>query len=489
MTQAYETVIGLEVHAQMLSKTKLFCSCSNSFGKEPNTQICPTCVGLPGALPVPNQEALNMAAKVGFALGCTVQPESQFSRKNYFYPDLPKGYQISQYDKPLNEHGHLDIVVDGKTKRVGILRAHVEEDAAKNLHGVGSADHTLVDYNRSGTPLVEIVSHPDLRSSEEAEAYLKRLREVLIFIGVNDGNLEEGSFRCDANVSVRPVGQEKLGTRTELKNINSFRFVKKAIEYEVARQIALINSGGTVVQETRTWNDAQGKTISMRSKEEAQDYRYFPDPDLPLLVFSEAELSAIKSAMPRTPDAIRARWVAEWGLTEYDAHVLTGHPQIALYYEAVVEGLAKRLGKAPNAELGKQAANFIQSQVLGFVTTDGLEANFPVDADALAELLELVSKETISGKLAKDVFSDMMASKDSPGAIVKAKGLVQVTDVGAIEAQVREMLTQFPAEVEKYRAGKVQTFGFLVGQAMRVSQGKANPKVLNDVLKRVLDKG
>lgn len=483
---AYEPVIGLEVHAQMRSRTKLFCGCPTEYGAPPNEHTCPVCLALPGALPVPNQAAIELAIQAGLALECEVASRSVFARKNYFYPDLPKGYQISQFELPLNGCGHLDIEVDGETKRIGITRIHVEEDAAKNIHGAGSSAVTLVDFNRGGTPLIEIVSEPDLRSAVEAEAYLRKLRDILMFIGVNDGNLEEGSFRCDANVSIRPVGQDELGTRTELKNINSFRFVKKAIEHEIARQEGVLQSGGQIVQETRTWSEAQGKTISMRGKEEAHDYRYFPDPDLPPVVVEEARIEALREAMPELPYEKRARWRNELGLTEYDAGVLSAHPKVAHYFEEASALLAERAGVEAEAA-GKKTANFVQAEVMRHVTTDGLEASFPVAASAVALLLAFVEDGTINGKIAKKVFSAMVETGKSAQTIIDEQGLAQVTDTAAIEAEVRRVIESNPAQVEQYKAGKQSLIGYFVGQVMKATKGAANPKAVNEILRKLLD--
>ena len=485
MSTAYETVIGLEVHAQLLTRTKMFCGCATAWGAPPNTQVCPVCLGLPGALPVPNRQAIELAIRAALSTGCEVRPLSRFARKNYFYPDLAKGYQISQFELPLNEHGALHVETPAGSKRCGITRIHLEEDAAKNLHGVGAGTDTLVDYNRAGVPLIEIVGEPDLRRADEAEAYLKALRDVLMFAGVNDGNLEEGSFRCDANVSIRPVGQKEFGTRVELKNINSFRFVKKAIEYEVARQEALVSSGGKVVQETRTWSEAQGKTLSMRSKEEAHDYRYFSDPDLPPLSVDTKQIDAVRASLPEAIPARRARWQSELGLTEYDARVLSAHPAIARWFESAVVDTAA-LTKQPLAALGKKVANFVQSEVLRDTTTEGLEARFPTTPERLAELLALVEGGTINGKIAKDVFADMVKSGKSPKDIVAKKGLAQVTDTGAIEAAIRKVVADNPKELEKLKAGKTNVRGFFVGQVMKATRGTANPALVNEILDKVL---
>ncbi|MBN8615253.1 MAG: Asp-tRNA(Asn)/Glu-tRNA(Gln) amidotransferase subunit GatB [Deltaproteobacteria bacterium] len=487
----YEAVIGLEVHAQLATKTKMFCGCSTSYGAAPNTQICPVCLGLPGALPVPNRQAIALAVRAGLSLGCTLRKSSRFARKNYYYPDLSKGYQISQFDLPLNEKGSLEITTSAGTKRVNLTRIHVEEDAAKNLHGVGAGTDTLVDFNRAGTPLIEIVGEPELRSAEEAEAYLKALRDILMFAGVNDGNLEEGSFRCDANVSIRPVGQEKFGTRCELKNINSFKFVRKAIDYEIARQEAIVSSGGTIFQETRTWSSTQEKTLSLRSKEEAQDYRYFADPDLPPLVVDDAWLAEIRTTVPEPIAARRERWQRELGLTAYDAQVLSAHPRIAEYFEAATSSLeTQRAGKLAKDNLakagaGKRVANFMQAEALRVVTTNGLEASFPCSAERLAGLLALVEDETINGKIAKDVFADMIATGKAPADIVSSKGLAQVKDTSAIEGTVREVIAKHPKELASFKAGKTNLKGFFVGRVMGALKG-ANPALVNEVLDRVL---
>jgi aspartyl-tRNA(Asn)/glutamyl-tRNA(Gln) amidotransferase subunit B len=488
MAQVYEPVIGLEVHAQLLTESKLFCGCSTRFGAEPNTQVCPVCLALPGSLPVTNARAVELAMRIGLALGCSVRGHSIFARKNYFYPDLPKGYQISQYELPLNERGALEIEVEGKKRRVGITRAHMEEDAAKNLHGAGAGSRTLVDFNRGGVPLVEIVSDPDLRSSAEAEEYLKRLREILMFVGANDGNLEEGSFRCDANVSIRPLGQEKFGTRVELKNINSFRFVRKAIDYEIARQQAVLSSGGKIDQETRTWSEAQGKTLSMRSKEEAMDYRYFPDPDLPPLRVSEAEVERARAALPELPAAKRARWEQELGLTSADAVVLTAHPALAQLLDDTAQAVVQASGgKLAAAKAGKRAANFIQAEVLRHVELDGLAAKIPVSAQDLGALLWLVDNGEISSKIAKDVFADMLETQRTPQQIIADKGLVQVQDTGLIEDMLRKLVNENPDNVAAYRGGKQNVIGWFVGQVMKATGGRANPKLVNDVLRKLLD--
>ncbi|HEX6245077.1 MAG TPA: Asp-tRNA(Asn)/Glu-tRNA(Gln) amidotransferase subunit GatB [Polyangiales bacterium] len=487
MSVQYEAVIGLEVHAQLLTKSKLFCGCNTAFGAAPNTQVCPVCLGLPGALPVPNAHAIHLAMRAGLSLGCEVDRASIFARKNYFYPDLAKGYQISQFELPLNNHGTLRIESEGGERDVRITRIHVEEDAAKNIHGGGGGggSDTLVDFNRAGVALIEIVGAPDLTSAAEAESYLRRLHDVLLFAGVNDGNLEEGSFRCDANVSIRPRGDTKLGTRTEIKNINSFRFVRKAIEYEIKRQEILVSGGGRVVQETRTWSDPQGKTLSMRSKEEAHDYRYFPDPDLPPLRVDAAEYERARASVPELPAALRARYERELGLTAYDASVLTGHPQVARYFERTTDALVGRAKLAPDVA-GKRVANFVQSEVLRYVTTLGTEASFPVEAEALAGLLALVHAGSISGKMAKDVFEAMREGGKDAETVVREQGLVQVSDSSAIEGVVREVLAQNTKQVAQYKGGNEKLLGYFVGQVMKAMKGSGNPALVNDVLKRLL---
>ncbi len=485
MSIAYEPTIGLEVHAQLNTCTKLFCRCSTDYGAPPNDNICPTCLGLPGALPSPNRQAVELAIRAGRALHCTIRGKSVFARKNYFYPDLPKGYQISQFELPLCEDGHVDIEVGGETRRIRIQRIHMEEDAAKNIHGAGQTGTTWVDYNRACTPLIEIVTHPDLRNADETEAYLKKLREILMFTQVNDGNLEEGSFRCDANVSIKPVGREELGTRAELKNINSFKFVKKAIDFEIVRQEALISGGGTVVQETRGWSEGDGKTFSMRTKEEAHDYRYFPDPDLPPLVVTEDQVARVESELPELPEAKRARWQTELGLTEYDAVVLTGHPVLATYLEDTVAALQAELN-GDLKKVGKKVANFLQGEVLQHVKTDGLHGEVPVPPGGLAELLVLVENATINGKIAKDVVVEMIETGRGAKAIVEKRGLAQVTDTGAIQSEIDAIVAAHPKEVEAYRCGKENLIGFFVGQVMKATKGKANPKVVNELLRASL---
>ncbi|MDH5671293.1 MAG: Asp-tRNA(Asn)/Glu-tRNA(Gln) amidotransferase subunit GatB [Myxococcales bacterium] len=488
MNASYETVIGLEVHAQLRTHSKLFCGCSTQFGAPPNAHTCPTCLGLPGSLPVPNAAAIELAMRAALAVGCEVRERSVFERKNYFYPDLAKGYQISQYALPLNVAGKLEVETEAGGRRViGITRIHLEEDAAKNLHSSAAAQ-TLVDFNRAGVALIEIVSEPDLRSSAEAEQYLRNLREILMAVGVNDGNLEEGSFRCDANVSIRAPGATELGTRTELKNINSFRFVRKAIDYEAARHHAVIAGGGKIVQETRLWDDAQGKTVPMRSKEEAMDYRYFPDPDLPPIVVSAAQIEAAAGVLPELPATKRARYVAELGLTAADAGVLTSHPALSGFFEATVEELSSRLGgRIEPARAGKRAANFIQAEVLRDFSADGLEASLPLSAAALSELLALLEAGSISGKMAKGVLAEMIASGKPAAKIVEEQGLSQVSDSALIEEVVRKVVDGSPDNVAAYRAGKQNVVGWFVGQVMKETRGQANPRMVNELLRKLLE--
>jgi aspartyl-tRNA(Asn)/glutamyl-tRNA(Gln) amidotransferase subunit B len=472
----YETVIGLEVHAQLLTHTKAFCPCPTTYGAPPNTHVCPVCLGLPGALPVLNGEAVRLAVRTALALSCTIRPSSRFARKNYFYPDLPKGYQISQYDEPFSEGGRLEIEVDGKPKVVRITRAHMEEDAGKSVH---MGQSSVVDLNRAGVPLVEIVSEPDLRSAAEAAEYLRVLRDVLIFIGVNDGNLEEGSFRCDANVSIRPSGETKLGTRVELKNINSFRFVERAISHEIQRQAAMLDGGGRIVQETRGWSEDDAATFSLRSKEEAQDYRYFPDPDLPPLVLSDAFVGSARAAMPELPRDKRRRFVKGMGMSEYAAGVLTAHPVVAAFFEetAMLHGNATKV------------ANFIQSEVLGDVEAHGLRATIPVTAVQVASLLKLVDDGAISGKQAKEVYAKIVGTSLAPGDVVKSLGMRQVSDAREIEAICRRVVDQNPKQADQLRSGKAAIMGFFVGQVMKETSGAANPQLVNEVMKKLLGLG
>ena len=475
----YEPVIGLEVHAQLNTETKIFCSCSTEFGAPPNTHICPVCTGQPGVLPVLNKKVVEYAIKMGLATHCTIARVSRFARKNYFYPDLPKGYQISQYELPLAEHGYVEILVDGETKQIGLTRIHMEEDAGKLVHPGSFTDtlYSLVDYNRSGVPLIEIVSEPDIRSPKEAGAYLRTLRAILRYLEISDGNMEEGSFRCDANISVRPKGTEKFGTRTELKNMNSFRNVQRALEFEVRRQRTLLESGRSVIQETRLWDAGRGVTVSMRGKEEAHDYRYFPDPDLVPVEIDPHWIERVRESLPELPDAKRQRFITQYGLPAYDAQVLTSSKELADYFEAVLADFSQP----------KVVSNWIMSELLRELKRDERDmAECPVPPEHLAELLELMEKNVISGKIAKSVFKEMYETGASAGTIVKEKGLEQVTDEGAIEAVVAEVLAECPEEVEAYRKGKEKLLGFFVGQVMKKTRGKANPKLVNEILRKKL---
>ncbi len=475
----YEAVIGLEIHAQLHTRTKIFCGCSTAFGAPPNSQVCPVCLGLPGALPVLNRVAVDYAITAAVALGCDVQPHSVFARKNYFYPDLPKGYQISQYERPLALGGGVDVVVGGKTTRVRLTRLHMEEDAGKSLHeGFPDSDRrTYVDYNRSGVPLIEIVSEPDMRSAAEAAAFFSRLRDVLVWTRVSDGNMEEGSLRCDANVSIRRVGIETFGTKVEVKNINSFRYLHKALEHEIERQAGIVDSGAAVVHETRLWDSTTGRTHAMRSKEEAHDYRYFPEPDLPPLVIDAARVDRIGAAMPELPDARRRRFVAEFGIPEYDADVLTQSPDLADYFEAV----------AAATSTPKAASNWVMGELLRTLNERGQRiTDVTLTPGALAGLIALVGRGTISSSIAKDVFARMYDSGRTADEIVVSEGLAQIGDEAATLALVREVINTHADAVAQFRAGKNQAFGFLVGQVMKGSRGKANPTLVNQLLRREL---
>ncbi|MFQ5345850.1 MAG: Asp-tRNA(Asn)/Glu-tRNA(Gln) amidotransferase subunit GatB [Mariprofundus sp.] len=473
---SWEVVIGLEVHVQVNTKTKQFCGCSTEFGAEPNTQTCPVCLGMPGQLPVLNMEAARKSVLTGLAIDADINLVSKFDRKNYFYPDLPKGYQITQFPLPIVEGGYLDIPTKDGEKRIGITRIHMEEDAGKSMHeGLDGVSH--IDLNRSGVPLMEIVSEPDMANADEAIAYLKQLHQLVCFLDVSDANMEKGQFRCDANVSVRRPG-EPLGTRAELKNLNSFRFIKQAIEYEVNRQIELIEDGGEVVQETRLFDSAKGESRSMRSKEEAHDYRYFPEPDLPPLRFTQEEVDAIRVGMPELPGQLRKRFETEYGLSPYDADVLTQTRDLAAWYESLV---------AAHPADPKRCANWMANELLGRLKEVGKDiSESPVSPPRLAELLERIADNTISGKAAKDVLDAMMTLDDSADAIIEAKGLKQVSDTGAIDAIISEVMAANPDQVAGYRAGKEKLLGFFVGQVMKASRGKANPGMVNQRLKELL---
>lgn len=480
MKSKYEVVIGLEVHVQLTTKTKIFCGCPTEFGQAPNSQTCPVCLGLPGALPVLNKQVVEYAIRTGLATHCTIAPRSVMARKNYFYPDLPKGYQISQFELPICEHGHLEIETEeGGPKTIGITRIHMEEDAGKLIHGdtPETAGASFVDLNRACTPLLEIVSEPDMRSSDEAIAYLKKLHQIVVYLGVCDGNLEQGSFRCDANVSIRPWGQKELGTRAELKNINSFRFIKQAIEYEIERQIEVIEDGGKVVQETRLFDANAGTTRSMRGKEEAHDYRYFPDPDLVPIVVSHEWIESARQELPELPEAKQERFVREYGLSLYDAEVLTAERAMGDYFDACV-----RLH-----DDGKACANWVMGEVQRRLNDEGISiAKAPVSPELLVGMLKRIDDNTISGKIAKTVFDAMWTSGKSADAIIDEQGLKQVTDTGAIEAIIDQIIAANPGQVEEYRGGKEKVFGFFVGQVMKASQGKANPAAVNELLKKKL---
>ncbi len=477
----FETVVGLEVHAQLLTRTKLFCACANRFGAEPNTLVCPTCLGLPGALPVTNRHAVTLALRAALATGCTVHPVSVFERKNYFYPDLPKGYQISQYARPLATDGAVSFAMpDGTERTVRLLRIHVEEDAGKLLHEgfAWSRERSGVDLNRAGVPLIEIVSRPEIAGPEEAHAYLAALRAILVYAGVSDGNMEEGSLRCDANVSLRRRGEAALGTRTEIKNLNSFRHVARAIEHEAARQAAVLESGGEVVQETLLWNPDRGETSPMRSKEEAHDYRYFPEPDLPPLEVGEDWIEEARRSLPELPEPRRRRFETDYALPAYDATVLTRERDLADYFEA-----AARASGNPKA-----ASNWVMTELLRKLKEDARPlAASPVSPEALGALVRLVDEGTISGRTAKDVFERMWRTGEGPRAIVEREGLEQVSDEGALEAAVREVVEASPEQVASYRGGKAAALGWFVGQVMKRTGGRANPRRVNELVRRALD--
>jgi len=472
----YEAVIGLEVHAQMLTGSKMFCGCSTTFGAEPNTQTCQICIGMPGVLPVMNRKALEFTIRTGLSTNCTISPYSRFARKNYFYPDLPKGYQISQYELPICERGYLDITVEGVRKRIGITRIHMEEDAGKNIHE-GSGNHSFVDLNRAGVPLMEIVSEPDIRTPAEAAAYMRKLRTVLRYLGVCDGNMEQGSLRCDANVSIRPAGIRELGVKVEMKNINSFRFVEKALEYEIRRQMRILEEGGRIIQETRLWDPATGTTHSMRTKEEAHDYRYFPEPDLVPIMASEEMIEAIKVSLPERPDAREERFISGYGLPEYDANLLTTERTTADWFEEAVKA-----GGNP-----KTVSNWMMGDLMRLLNEENRTVEeCPLNPQALVEMLTLVDNGTISGKIAKGIFEAMYRTGKSALEIVKEKGLTQISDSGVIEKAVDDVISKHPGEVERFRGGDEKLTGFFVGQVMKATKGKANPQLVNELLKKRL---
>jgi aspartyl-tRNA(Asn)/glutamyl-tRNA(Gln) amidotransferase subunit B len=480
LREKYEPVIGLEVHVQLLTQTKIFCGCSTQFGAPPNSHVCPVCLGLPGALPVLNKRAVEFAVLASQALNCQVRETSIFARKNYFYPDLPKGYQISQFDKPLAEHGWIEIALNSGTKKIGITRLHMEEDAGKSIHDglVDSSVYTSIDLNRSGTPLVEIVSEPDMRSADEAFAYLTLLKEIILYTGVSDCNMEEGSLRCDANVSVRPRGQEKLGTKAEIKNVNSFRFVRDAIEYEIDRQIDVLESGERVQQESRLYNSHEGKTYSMRSKEQAHDYRYFPEPDLLPLVVNAQLQQAIRKTLPELPEARRKRMVSDYGITDYDAGVLTVSKSLADQFEE-----AARAAKNP-----KRVANLVQSELMGRLKAKGLEIEqSPISMKGVAQSADLVESGAISSKILKDLYDKAFAAGEDFPTVYDREKPQQITDVSALEKIIGEIVTANPKQAEQYRAGKTTIIGFFVGQVMKASKGQAQPELVNELLKKKLE--
>src|SRR5215471_1991724 len=480
LREEYEPVIGLEVHVQLLTRTKIFCGCSTQFGAPPNTNVCPVCLGLPGALPVLNARAVEFAVLAAQALNCQVRETSIFARKNYFYPDLPKGYQISQYDKPLAEHGWIDIAMGEEPRRIGITRLHMEEDAGKSLHEgfPDSASSTYIDLNRSGVPLIEIVSEPDMRSPDEAYEYLTRLKEIILYTGVSDCNMEEGSLRCDANISVRPKGQEKFGTKTEIKNVNSFRFIRDALEYEIERQIEVIESGGEIEQETRLYNPAEGKTFGMRSKEQAHDYRYFPEPDLLPLVVDARWQEEIRCMLPELPGARRKRMVAQYGITEYDAGVLTANRNLADQFEEVAKA-----AKSP-----KRVANLVQSELVGRLKAKGLDIEkSPISMKGVAMSADLLEANTISSKMLKDLYDKAFTTGADFPAVYEREKPQQITDSAAIEKIIDEVIAANPKQLEQYRAGKTTVIGFFVGQVMKASKGQANPGMVNEMLRKKLE--
>ena len=475
----FGTVIGLEVHTELKTASKIFCGCTTEFGGEQNTHVCPVCLGLPGVLPVLNEKVLEFAIRTGLALNCTISPYSKFDRKNYYYPDLPKNFQTSQYDLPICENGYLDIEVSGETKRIGITRVHMEEDAGKLVHAgtISNSEYALVDYNRTGVPLLEIVSEPDIRTPEEAKAYLEKIKSILSYIDVSDCKMEEGSLRCDANISLRPIGQEQFGTKAEIKNVNSFKAVQRALEYEVERQTEVLEEGGRIIQETRTWDDSRGVTLSMRNKEQAQDYRYFPEPDLVPIVVDASWVESIRQALPELPEARKQRIMKDHGLSAYDAEVITAARPMADYYDALV---------AAGAE-AKAAANWLMGEVSKHLNACSLDIrSCPVPPASLAEMIALIDKGTISGKIAKTVFESMWNEGKTATVIIKEQGLVQMSDEGELGGIVEAVIAAHPQSVADFKAGKEKAIGFLVGQIMRQTKGRANPELVNRILKEKL---
>ena len=475
----FGTVIGLEVHTELKTASKIFCGCTTEFGGEQNTHVCPVCLGLPGVLPVLNEKVLEFAIRTGLALNCTISPYSKFDRKNYYYPDLPKNFQTSQYDLPICENGYLEIEVGGETKRIGITRVHMEEDAGKLVHAgtISNSEYALVDYNRTGVPLLEIVSEPDIRTPEEAKAYLEKIKSILSYIDVSDCKMEEGSLRCDANISLRPIGQEQFGTKAEIKNVNSFKAVQRALEYEVERQTEVLEEGGRIIQETRTWDDSRGVTLSMRNKEQAQDYRYFPEPDLVPIVVDASWVESIRQALPELPEARKQRIMKDHGLSAYDAEVITAARPMADYYDALV---------AAGAE-AKAAANWLMGEVSKHLNACSLDIrSCPVPPASLAEMIALIDKGTISGKIAKTVFESMWNEGKTATVIIKEQGLVQMSDEGELGGIVEAVIAAHPQSVADFKAGKEKAIGFLVGQIMRQTKGRANPELVNRILKEKL---